>query len=218
MRKHSNVLPFDQAARYTERDLHLASLIYPLLINLAKSGKVMTYTKLVKAVKAAHPDDVVVTTMLPVQCGRLLGVIYNFAQSRGLPRISALVINKNSGDCGKGISKGHDCDAERTACFAYDWSAALPEFWVFIKTAKAALSAARPVKKLTDAEAREIRWTYFKANRASFIPEITDFSDVILQALLTGVTVEDAFAPYLRLVEVGQQTVLAADASNPRAA
>ena len=195
LRKNS---PLDQATRRTERDLHLASLIYPILINLAKSRTVMTYAELVTAVQAASPNDGFAASMIPVQCGRLLGVIYNFAESQGLPRITALIVNKNDGDCGEGLSMGHDCDAERATCYAYDWCLALPEFWTFIKTAQANITTARPLKKITADQARQIRYAYFVANRASFIPNFKDCDDVILQELIAGVTVEVAFAPYLR--------------------
>ena len=195
LRKNS---PLDQATRRTERDLHLASLIYPILIDLAKSRTVMTYAELVAVVQAASPNDSFAASMIPVQCGRLLGVIYNFAESQGLPRITALIVNKNDGDCGEGLSKGHDCDAERTTCYAYDWSLALPEFWTFIKTAKAAIVAARPLKKITADQALQIRYAYFNVNRASLIPNIKDFNDDILQDLVAGVAVEGAFRPYLR--------------------
>lgn len=207
MSKPSNVLPLDQATRYTERDLHLASLIYPILINLAKTCKVMTYSEMISAVNEEHPIDAYAPTMRPIQCGRLLGVIYDFAESHGLPRISTLIINKREGDCGEGIAQGHDCDAERATCYAHDWSAALPEFWAFIKAAKDAIIATKPVKKPisvkkpTATEARQIRWEYFIANRDSCIPEISDFNDVILEALMAGVPVEQAFAPYVLLTE-----------------
>jgi hypothetical protein len=198
MSKLSKNSPLDQANPRTERDLHLASLIYPILIDLAKSRTVMTYSELVAAVQAASPSDSFAASMIPVQCGRFLGVIYNFAESLGLPRITALIVNKNDGDCGVGLSKAHDCDAERATCYAYDWSVALPKFWTFIKTAKAAIAVARPLKKITADQARHIRYAYFIANRASFTPNIKDCDDVILKALMSGVAADVAFAQYLR--------------------
>lgn len=198
MPKLSKNSPLDQANPRTERDVHLASLIYPILIDLAKNRTVMTYSELVAAVQTANPNDSFAASMIPVQCGRFLGVIYTFAESLGLPRITALVVNKNDGDCGVGLSKAHDCDAERAVCYAYDWSMVLPEFWTFIKTAKATIATARPLKKITADQARQIRYAYFVAHRASFIPNFKDCDDVILQKLIAGVTVEVAFAPYSR--------------------
>jgi hypothetical protein len=198
MSKLSKNVPLDQATHRTERDLQLASLIYPILIDLAINRTVMTYAELVAAVQAANPNDSFAASMRPVQCGRFLGVIYNFAESQGLPRISALIINKGKGDCGKGLSDSHDCDAERATCYAYDWSLVLPQFWTFIKTSKAALVAARRLKKVPADKARQIRYSYFSTNRASFIPNIEEFEEDILNALMSGVAAEVAFAQYLR--------------------
>ena len=171
----------------------------------------MTYSELVEAVQAANTNDPVAATMIPVQSGRFLGLIYRFAESYGLPRISSLIINKNKGDCGAGLSQGHDCAAERLACYRFDWRVTFPDFGDFIKTSKANIVELKAVKKITVNEASQIRWSYFNTNRARLVLGIQDFSVLILNALMNGIAVEVAFAPYLKTVEVSKQHVLESD-------
>jgi len=119
MSKLSKDLPLNQSARYTKRDLYIASFIYPILIDLVRTCKVITYSESVEAVKAANTNYPVTATMMPVQSGRFLGVSYRFAESYGFSRISSLIINKNKGDCGAGLNQDNDCDTERLACYRF---------------------------------------------------------------------------------------------------
>jgi hypothetical protein len=57
----------------------------------------------------------------------------------------------------------------------------------------------------------ECVWSYFNTNRARLVLGIQDFSVLILNALMNGIAVEVAFAPYLKTVEVSKQHVLESD-------
>ena len=181
---------------FTQRDLHLAALIYPILIGLAKSFDCMTYKQLVDTLQKLHPEDAVVASMRPIHSGRILGVIYQFAEQKKLPRISSLIISRK-GECGKGLSKRHDCNAERARCFDFDWNEKLPEFWDFIETNKQQIKLPKTVSKITLAQATSIRWDFFSQNKSRLKPDVRRFSQVILDTLMKGVEPELAFAPFM---------------------
>ena len=100
------------AFKATDLELHIAGLFYPILLQLAKDKTVMTYKELIKKAQELNPNDSAIMNMIPVRSGKVLGVIYHFAEMNGLPRISTLIINKG-GDCGPAILISHDCAAER---------------------------------------------------------------------------------------------------------
>ena len=54
--------------------------------------------------------------------------------------------------------------------------------------------APKPTKRLTEQEAAEVMWTYYRANRATLPSWIIECREVILELLLKGLSVEKAFA------------------------
>ena len=191
-------------ASYTATDLHLASCYYPVLLELARSRKTLTYQQMLELVQSRHPNDDAVKNMLCVRSGRILGVIYNFAEINGLPRITTLVVKgvgtgATKGECGVGVSSHLDCAAERQNCYEFDWSAKQPMFWDYISAAHSEANRARPGKAvLTQTQAENVYWAYLLANKARLVAEARTAINKLVAELRRGVSVATVFQPYLR--------------------
>jgi hypothetical protein len=190
--------PAAPAFRATDKQLHIAGLFYPILLELAQDKTVLSYKALIEKAQAQHPNDLIMKNMIPVRSGPVLGILYHFAEMNGLPRISTLIVN-HSGECGDGIASTHDCVAEREKCFAFDWSVAQPKFWSFIAQAKAS-NASKRIRhvRITIDKALNMAWAYYLSNRDRLIKEARNALDSIAKALCSGTTTEDAFKPYLK--------------------
>jgi hypothetical protein len=188
--------PAALAFKATDLQLHLASLYYPILLQLAKDKTVMTYKELIEKAQALNPNDTAIKNMIPVRSGDVLGVLYHFAEMNDLPRITSLIV-KQAGECGKGIAKTHDCPAERDRCFSFDWSVEQPKFWDFIAQSKAANAAQRIRRvRLSFERALDIAWAYYLSNKNRLTNEARTAIEKIAKVLCTGITTEEAFAPF----------------------
>jgi hypothetical protein len=136
--------------------------------------------------------------MIPVRCGRVLGVIYRFAEFNNLPRISTLIIGKG-GECGVGITEGHDAQYERQACYAHDWTNEIPKFWDYIKTEEASITSSNAKKiVMTMTRAHELAWDFYKSNKAMLDADIARFREDIAIQLVDGCSLDDAFKPFVK--------------------
>jgi hypothetical protein len=188
--------PTAPAFKATDLQLHIASLYYPILLQLAKDKVVITYKELIQKAQALNPNDVAIKNMIPVRSGNVLGVLYHFAEMNDLPRITTLIV-KQAGECGRGISKSHDCPVERDRCFAFDWSDEQPKFWDFIAQSKTANTTKRVRRvPLNFERALDIAWAYYLSNKTRLTNETRIAIEKIAKALSTGKTTEEAFAPF----------------------
>jgi len=181
----------------TDAQLHIASLYYPILVQVAKEKTVITYKELLAKAEALNPNDPIMQKMIPVRSGAVLGVLYHFAETNGLPRITTLVVKQTKGECGRGIANTHDCPLERERCYEFDWSGEQPKFWEFISSSKAA-NAVKKVRKIrvTMERALDIAWAYYLSNKATLTIEARKSIEKIAKTLCTGITTEEAFSPY----------------------
>ena len=76
----------------TDLQLHIASLYYPILLQLAKDKTVITYKEMIQKAQVLNPNDAVIKNMIPVRSGDVLGVLYHFAEMNNLPRITTLIV------------------------------------------------------------------------------------------------------------------------------
>ena len=181
----------------TDTQLHIAGLYYPILLQVAKDKTVITYKELIAKAKALNPNDPIIQKMIPVRSGDVLGVLYHFAETNGLPRITTLVVKQTKGECGIGIANSHDCPLERELCYEFDWSGEQPKFWEFISSSKAA-NAAKKIRKIriTMERALDIAWAYYLSNRANLTSEARNSIEKIAKTLCTGIPAKEAFLPY----------------------
>jgi hypothetical protein len=180
-----------QYANVTLTDVHLASVYYPILVDLAKHKHCLTYSELVDRAKREHPDKPVVQKAIAVSTGRRLDVVRAFTDECGLPDLSALIISKGTGECGVGFTKSFDPVATREKVFSFDWTEVSSDFDGFIQVREKAIA---PRKRVTEPKALEIMSAHYLANKASLPNNVREFRSVILELIMEGFSPEAAFA------------------------
>ncbi|WP_172146569.1 hypothetical protein [Pseudomonas tumuqii] len=93
-------------------DVQLARLLYPLVIDVAASNALLTYSELIDRAQARYSDDQRVANLIPVRVGRILWVIYDFVEERELPRLTLVIVSKTDKYPGSAMWQ-HDCEAEQ---------------------------------------------------------------------------------------------------------
>lgn len=180
----------------TMLDLKIAKAFYPILIELATTKTTLQYKQLVEKTKSLHPNDAQIQNMIAVRSGRVLGVIYRFAEFNNLPRISTLIVGKG-GECGRGITEGHNAQIERENCYQHDWTNEIPKFWEFINSEEVIVNAKTTKKpSLSITHARDLVWDFYKQNKSNLIASVSKFRDLIAKQIVDGASIEDAFKPY----------------------
>ncbi|WP_146183808.1 hypothetical protein [Limnohabitans sp. T6-20] len=184
----------------TLADIALAKVYFEILVDFAKShpGQTIQYGELVAKAKMAYPDSAYVAVAIATNMGRRLDALREFTSQHQVPDLSALVVNKATGDNGEGFRKSFDGEAVRQEIAEFDWAQLQLTFDQFIEGEMHAyqqrvLKARRP-KKIKEAAAREMWWTYFKANQAQ-MPSLTQVEkESIIQMVMQGTDPGDAFA------------------------
>ena len=85
---------------YTAYDIVLSTIYLPILIQVAKDKKTITYGNLVQGAKELHPDNDYVQRSIPVTAGRRLNVLRQILRDNSLPDLSSLVVSASSGKTG----------------------------------------------------------------------------------------------------------------------
>ncbi|WP_051329028.1 hypothetical protein [Geminicoccus roseus] len=182
----------DAAPGRTVLDLQLASVFFPILLELAKDKRTITQTELVERARLAHPRRKIVQNADPLETGRRMEVVRGFTQEQGLPDLTCLVVQ---GDA-EGNTDGADPFEARRNVFSTDWSAVAAGFPAFLRKAEADLA---PKAKLTRDKAVQIMWEHYKANQAAIPKTINASREQIIADILEGFAAEDAFARALAM-------------------
>ena len=176
--------------RVTELDLRMAELIYPILVEIAPSGKTITYKGVVEAVRERYPDIPEVYRLHHRHVGRRLGTIWQFTAKQGCPHIGTLVIVKDTGECGKGITEYFDPVAEREKVKNFDWSTVTVGFASHIKKSKAGLKAQeKKLKKRTYDDAKDLFfefWNRVKDEVPIASADMDKFRDELIASVQEG--------------------------------
>jgi hypothetical protein len=175
-------------ANTTLNDVQLGAIYYPILLDLARHKHCLTYGELVKKAKELHPNVEYVQNAIPVSTGKKLEVIRLFTAERGLPNITALIINKSQGECGERFVG--DPKQVRDDIFAFDWSGISDEFDMYIEDSE---KTATPKKRIKRDTAKKMMSEYYLANKAILPATITQFREEIISILMEGFHVEDAY-------------------------
>ena len=61
-----------------------------------------------------------------------------------------------------------------------------------------AATADRALKPLTETQAAEAMWVYYRDHKAQLIPDIRDYRASILAELMQGIPADQVFAPFAR--------------------
>ena len=187
--------PKNQYPNVTLTDVQLASAYYPILVDLAKHKHCLSYSELVERAKTEYPDRPAVQKAIAVSTGRRLDVVRFFTAERSLPDLSALIINKGTGECGIGFTRSFDPVATREQVFAYDWTGVSTDFDGFIKIAEADVA---PRKRLKEHKALELMSGYYMANKNSLPKNVREHRNLIVELIMEGFPPEVAFTQALR--------------------
>lgn len=178
-------------------DVQLARLLYPLIIDVASSGKLCTYSDLIERAKSLHPTDERVSRLIPVRMGRILFVIYDFVEARDLPRLTLVIVSKTHQYPGSAMWQ-HDCEAEQQRCFDFDWSTVDREFDLYGEDSEKAIT---PLKLVSREVAVQLMSEHYFASRANYPAAIRDLREEIIENIVNGMSVLDAFAVEAELLK-----------------
>lgn len=177
-------------------DLQSAARFYPILIQLAKQNKTVTYGELCQLTHEQYSDWEQINSIIPVRCGRVLGVIGQFLQDRNLPFLQALVLNQSKQDsCGDGIEQVMDTAIARQEVFDFNWEDISGSFDLYIEQTEELVT--RPKKKpqplMSWDEAHKLMFSYYKEHKASLPRQISDHRDALTRQIQDGKAAEEVF-------------------------
>ena len=188
----------------------LAEAYLPILIHLAMTGGKLQYGELVAHAKQQNPNIDAVQKAIAITAGKILSIIRDFTNSEGLPDLSSLVINKNTGECASNVNNLFDPVEERKRVYATDWSLVIRKFKLFIVALKELASKETISKKsktlskskgISKTAADQMRSDYYFANIATLPVAIRVKSEQISELIMKGVSVEDAFKQALESIK-----------------
>ncbi|MFM9989869.1 MAG: hypothetical protein ACKVOY_00415 [Burkholderiaceae bacterium] len=186
----------------TLADIELSRVYFEILIDLAKNQKDTTiqYGQLVNAAKLAYPTNTDVQKAIATSMGRRLDAVREFTTLHNLPDLTSLVVNKTTGDNGRGFAKSFDGDSVRQQVSAFNWHSVQISFSEFLNEEtqqyiqRQAEKAQKKPKKIKEPEAREIWWAYYQPNKQA-IGKISDSEkEQIIQLIMVCVSPADALA------------------------
>jgi hypothetical protein len=188
-----NIYPELHYPHVTELDLLMAELIYPILVNLAPTGETISYKGVVEKVQELYPNTPEVKNLHHRHIGRRLGTIWRFTEKCGCPHIGSLVINQDTGECGRGITDYLDPELERIKVRNFDWSSVDIGFSEHIKKTKAANEAKKQkLKKRNYEDAKNIFFDFWETVKDEVPVSNSDIK--ILRSELI-VTVQEGYSP-----------------------
>ena len=186
----------------TLADIELSRVYFEILIDLAKNQKDTTieYGELVNAAKLAYPTNTYVQKAIATSMGRRLDAVREFTNLHNLPDLTSLVVNKTTGDNGRGFAESFDGDAVRQQVSSFNWYSVQISFSEFLNEEtqqyiqRQAEKAQKKPKKIKEPEAREIWWAYYQPNKEA-IGKISDSEkEQIIQLIMVCVSPADALA------------------------
>jgi hypothetical protein len=186
----------------TLADIELSRVYFEILIDLAKNQKDTTiqYGELVNAAKLAYPTNTYVQKAVAISMGRRLDAVREFTNLHNLPDLTSLVVNKSTGDNGRGFAESFYGDSVRQQVSVFNWHSVKISFSEFLNEEtqqyiqRQAEKAQKRPKKIKDSEAREIWWAYYQPNKQA-IGKISDSDkEQIIQLIMVCVSPADALA------------------------
>jgi hypothetical protein len=185
----------------TPTDAVLAKCYYPMLCELAKQKKEMTFKEFVDAAKERYPNVEEVQNAIPVSTGRRFEYVRTYTTQYDLPDLSAWVVSQ-AGTNSDDYEADFDPQAERDASSKINWDDYEGHWSEFVEQLT---KLTIKIKRRKRDEARKIMAKYAKELRAKIeahIPNpkklkyatlVTPFADPIIESLMEGNEVEVAF-------------------------
>lgn len=176
----------------TETDLAIASALYPVMVECARQSppKKLTYGQLLDEAQERFPEIEAVQRAIPISLGRRLDVVRMFLNEHALPDLTSLIVNADTGEVGSAF--GADPVHVREQVAAFDWSTVSEEFVLHIEGLRnTAMARARPKRKRD--EAKKLMSAPYQQHRAALPKGIEEHRELIIELLIDGLSVEEAF-------------------------
>ncbi|MFL9913974.1 hypothetical protein PQR75_00910 [Paraburkholderia fungorum] len=180
---------------FTPHAIRLASVYFPILVDCARNQQLITYGNLVARAKELYPHSEEVQSAIPTSSGQKLDVIRTFCRKRDLPDLASLVVNAKTGAPGESDPLRHIADELQQQAFAYDWDSQSTAFDAHIVEEAA---RATPLVKRKKPDAEHLLFQYYANNKADLPADIKQYREDILDLLIEGHEVADAFAMALQ--------------------
>lgn len=175
----------------TAVDLQLASVYFPILVELAKDKRTISDDDLLERARQAHPNRKIVQKAKDAGAGHRLDVLRSFTESKSLPDLSCLIVQEANGE-EPPVADDHQDPIEcRRQVFSFDWPTVNGEFTHFLRMTEASLA---PKAKIKPDQAVQIMWEHYKIHQASIPKTINTARAQIIADILSGLPVEDAFS------------------------
>lgn len=178
----------------TLNDIQIAAAYYPVLVDQAKLKESIPYGELVAKAKQLNPGNTVVQNAIATSAGRKLSAVRKFTDAQNYPDLTSLVIGKRTRDCGGAYTDNFDPKKVREEVFAFNWGNVSNEFDLHIKGLEKATTPRKPRKK---DEAVKLMSEFYFNNKKSLPLSIQLQRDSIIELLMEGVSLEDAFSQAL---------------------
>jgi hypothetical protein len=112
--------------------------------------------------------------------GRRLGAIWQFTDRQDWPHIGTLVTNKDTGECGRGVTEVLNPILERQKVKAFDWSQTNLKFKNYLKKTKAAKEESESkIQKRSYEDAKELFIDYWKKVKEEVKTSSTLIDDIL---------------------------------------
>ena len=176
-------------------DIVLAEYYYPLLIEVANKGELVTFKDFLDMAKERHPNVHDVQAAIPVSTGRRFEFIRLYTREHGLPDLSSWVVNQ-SGKHSEIYQADFDPVDERKKTQAIDWNKYDGDWSAYVKSMKE-FKPKTKTKALTEKEAQIIIADYYQSVRDE-VTSLAGFSlrklrEGMIAGLIAGDAVEDVF-------------------------
>lgn len=186
-------------SKITQTDLELAKAYFPILVDIAKSNQLISYSDLVSLAKKNYPQNDMVQSAIPVSTGRRLDVVRMFTQQSNCPDLTSLVISKGTGECGVGFLRSFNPEAVREKVQSFDWSKVKTDFDGFVEITHKKI---KPRKRVKKEEAAKIMYGYYQSHLESMPKTIKDYREYIIESISEGIDVNEAFEECIARINI----------------
>ena len=185
----------------TQTDYVLAKAYYPLLIDIAKNQKEVTFQQFVENAKSQYPQIKEVQNAIPVTTGRRFEYIRIFTTREKLPDLSAWIVSK-SGANSEAYLADFNPTLEREQTAKVDWESYNEKWQQYLEKLN---KETEILKKRKKEEALELMSKHAKSledkiktdvlnpKKLKYFDLVKPFRKPILQDVIDGKDIEDAF-------------------------
>jgi len=192
---------------WTAHDINLSRIWLPILIEVAKHGKKISYGELIKLGVEHNPENKYAPSTIPLKVGNHLNVLRQLLRELDLPDISVIVVNGTTGEPGDAYA--FDFPTEQRKVYSTDWDnhkEYIESLFGAIKYeeydfSKKRVKKDKPPPRLKREELVKMMSSFYRENGSQYPKWVRGKREDIIDLLSDGMGVEDAFK---QVIEKGQ--------------